>query len=251
MLRKTEVLAVAAVVLALALAAGLAAIPAAAAVPLPQAVALRAPAPVTIDGDPADWLFAKANAIVLDTAEQLTPGYENPATWHGPSDLSAIAYVAYDDDNLYIAFDVRDDAVIQQFSGTSIYNGDGPELYLDTDPEAGASAYTPSAWQFGFTPGTDAKAPSWVLYEQISGRVLDPSAVKVAAHRTADGYIFEAAISLAALAFHPSAGQKAGFDLAVNDVDSFEATATENQIILSGSGDGWQTPAVFVTLLFQ
>lgn len=216
----------------------------------PVVFAPRAPSPIVIDGELDDWVFAKANAILLDEQAQLTPGYDDPAKWLDWTDLSAIVYIAYDDEYLYVAYDVWDDRVIQNFSGQYIYNGDGPELYLDFNPAAEATTYNENTWQFGFTPGTEAAAPAWVLYGQVAGRVLDSSAVKVAAKRDQYGYVLEAAISLAALGVSIQPGAVIGFDVAVNDVDSDAATETENQIILSGSADGWQNPSVFVPLVF-
>ncbi|MBE3582761.1 MAG: hypothetical protein IMX01_01455 [Limnochordaceae bacterium] len=215
------------------------------------AQALRAPSPLKIDGDLGDWAFAKDSAITLDSQAQLTPGADSPDTWSGPADLSATIYVAYDDTNLYLAYDVRDDKVVQQFSGDQIYNGDGPELYLDFTPDGQAAAYDNNVWQFGFTPGTDAAAPAWVLYQQVQGRSIDPSAVKVAAQRTANGYTMEVAIALSALGQTLQPGHVIHFDVAVNDVDNTSATATENQIILSRAADGWQNPSVFVPLTIR
>lgn len=214
------------------------------------AVALLAPKPLQIDGDLGDWAFAKSNAIVLDTKAQLTPGADSTVFWTGRQDLSTIVYVAYDAQNLYLAFDVTDDQVIQQFAGVYIYNGDGPELYLDTNLVAKSTSYNKNVWQFGFTPGTDAAKPEGVLHSQVSGRTFAAKDMQIAAKRTAEGYAMEIRLSLAALGFQPKPGDVVGFDVAVNDVDSPVAKETENQIILSGRDNGWQDPSVFARLVF-
>lgn len=214
------------------------------------AVALPAPKPVQIDGDFNDWSFAKANAIVLDSKAQLTPGVGSTASWTGKNDLSCIVYVAYDAKNLYLAFDVLDDQIVQQFTGVSIYNGDGPELYLDTDLATKATTYNKNVWQFGFTPGTAAAKPEGVLHQQVSGRAIAAKDMEIAARRTDEGYTMEVRLSLAALGFQPKAGDVVGFDVAVNDVDNPSATETETQMILGGSGDGWSNPQVFARLVF-
>jgi hypothetical protein len=214
------------------------------------AVALPAPKPLQIDGDLSDWAFAKANAIVLDSKAQLTPGVGSTVSWTGRKDLSSTVYVAYDAQNLFLAFDVADDQIVQQFAGVHIYNGDGPELYLDTNPAAKSTTYNKNVWQFGFTPGTDAAKPEGVLHTQVSGRSITAKDMEIAAKRTAEGYAMEIRLSLAALDFQPKAGDVVGFDVAVNDVDSLTGKETESQIILGGSGDGWQSPAVFARLVF-
>lgn len=213
-------------------------------------VALPAAKPLQIDGDLSDWGFAKANAIVMDTKAQLTPGADSTVSWTGRKDLSSLVYVSYDAQNLYLAFDVTDDQVFQQFNGVYIYNGDGPELYLDTNLAANATSYNKNVWQFGFTPGTDAAKPEGVLHGQMSGRSIAANDMQIAARRTAEGYTMEIRLSLAALGFQPKAGDVIGFDVAINDVDSASAKETENQIIMSGNGNGWQNPQVFARLVF-
>lgn len=63
------------------------------------AIAIKAPGVMKIDGSLDEW--AKAAAIILDTAGQMAPGANDLTQWEGPNDLSAKLYVMYDDKYLY------------------------------------------------------------------------------------------------------------------------------------------------------
>lgn len=213
------------------------------------ATAFRLTTPIKVDGDLGDWPKA-AMPILIDKQSQLTPGADSTDNWSGPSDLSGKIYVAYDDQYLYLAADVTDDVVIQEFEGIYLYQGDSVELYLDTDlSDAGSGTYSEDDWQLAFTPGTQAAKPDRVLFQQVSGREVN--GVVVAAKKTAKGYMLEVAIPLSELKLTPKAGLEIGFDTAINDVDTAGVSTTENQIILGGSADGWQNPDEFARLRFQ
>ena len=59
---------------------------------------------ITIDGDLSDWDLS--SPAVLDDASQII---RDLSFWQGPNDLSAKVYAAYDEENLYLAFDVTED----------------------------------------------------------------------------------------------------------------------------------------------
>lgn len=73
---------------------------------LPQAVVLpRGDREIVVDGTLTDW--PELPAIRLDDQRQLSGTAGN--AWRGPKDLSAIGFLMWDDDALYIAFSVRDE----------------------------------------------------------------------------------------------------------------------------------------------
>lgn len=59
---------------------------------------------ITIDGDLSDWDLS--SPAVLEDASQII---RDLSFWQGPNDLSAKVYAAYDEENLYLAFDVTED----------------------------------------------------------------------------------------------------------------------------------------------
>lgn len=73
---------------------------------LPQAAVLpRGDREITIDGTLTDW--PELPAIRLDDQRQLSGTAAN--AWRGPKDLSAIGFLMWDQDALYVAFAVRDE----------------------------------------------------------------------------------------------------------------------------------------------
>jgi hypothetical protein len=52
------------------------------------------------------------------------------AVWKGTEDISAIGYVTWDVDNLYLAVDVTDDRHSQEAEGVRIWNGDSVQLAI-------------------------------------------------------------------------------------------------------------------------
>ena len=61
---------------------------------------------ITIDGDLSDWDLS--SPAVLEDASQII---RDLSFWQGPNDLSAKVYAAYDEENLYLAFDVTEDTL--------------------------------------------------------------------------------------------------------------------------------------------
>lgn len=115
--------------------------------------------------------------------------------------------------------------------------------------DTGEKTYSADDWQIGFTPGTMATAPACVIWKQVGDRKI--AGIQLAAIKTATGYSLEAAIPLSGLGFVARPGQEIGFDIAVDDVDNEGANSTENQIIFSGKGNGWQDPTEFARLRFE
>ena len=117
----------------------------------PTATAHKA-AGIVIDGDLSDWNLA--DPIVIDGGEVLTldaasaAAYNNGDAeynvqlvrdehfWNGPDDLSAKFYVAWDEENLYIAAEVTEDSVFGAIEMLELDGMDNFQLYVSTDPAA-------------------------------------------------------------------------------------------------------------------
>ena len=91
--------------------------------PPPTLRAERAAGPIRIDGrvDEAEWQGARGTAAFVNTTDG------------SPSELRATARVAYDDDNLYVAFEVEDDFVQNELEGADahLWEQDAVEIMLD------------------------------------------------------------------------------------------------------------------------
>jgi hypothetical protein len=73
--------------------------------PVPRAVAFRREKPIEVDGSLIDW--PELPALDLGDQRQLS-GTSNGA-WRGPDDLSAFAFLQWDDDSLWFACSVKDE----------------------------------------------------------------------------------------------------------------------------------------------
>ncbi|MBR5345037.1 MAG: hypothetical protein IK127_04355 [Clostridia bacterium] len=86
---------------------------------------------IAIDGDLSDWNLD--SPAVVNTAEQII---RDANMWNGPSDSSAIFYLSWDDEYLYIAADVTENDPLGAIEMLPIDGEDNLKLYISTDPTA-------------------------------------------------------------------------------------------------------------------
>jgi len=190
-----------------------------------------APSNFAADGNLAEWQSITPFRMFLSDG---TGFVVTNTTVTNDADLSAKAWVAMDNQYMYVAFDVDDDIVVPNAQGSSYLN-DCPDLYIGLYNWHGMphTAYQRGAqpdYHFRFawnrilidgSAGTDSligKGPNYYWEEKF------PS-----------GYIVEARISLADLALHgndltfsPVEGYRLPIDFALNDAD---ATQTREGIM--------------------
>ncbi len=144
----------------------------------------------------------------------------------GDADASADAYVAMDNQYLYVAFDVNDDIVVQNNNGDSYLN-DGADLYIGLYNWRGMP-------HTGYRRGTEPDYHFRFAYNRIliDGSAGTDSLIGLGAdyyfgEKFPSGYIVEARISFAQLAlqgnditFVPVEGYRIPFDMALNDADA-------------------------------
>ncbi len=98
--------------------------------------AIKAPAPIVLDGDLSEWRGA---ALLADPRFSVPKGsgaagnlvfFEeyNGGTWTGPDDQTSAVQVMYDDDNVYFGFTVTDE--YHENSANSAWNGDSVQLMI-------------------------------------------------------------------------------------------------------------------------
>ena len=88
---------------------------------------LRAPGPVTIDGDLDEW--GGAQPLPVDTAEQVLRGGSG---WPGAEQASFVLSWMWDEQNLYVSAQVKDPEHVQDNVGPAVVRGDALWLYFDT-----------------------------------------------------------------------------------------------------------------------
>ncbi len=182
--------------------------------PGPQLVAYTLRQPVLVDGDLNDW----PAALPWYDITQVTYGHAN---YTGPQDLSGRLRVAWDQDYLYLAWDVTDDVFVQTQRGAYLYEGDSVEILVDTN--LAYDFYTRfldfDDYQIGFSPGNPPGqgAEAWLWYPQsLAGPVLG---ARVAAQATDQGYAIEVALPWHRLNLVPFPGLDVGFAASISDND--------------------------------
>jgi two-component system NtrC family response regulator len=181
--------------------------------------------PPTLDGvlEPEEWPEDPGSTARLDSAEQALPRPD--PRWRGPADASAVVRVAADAEALYLGVTVADDVPFHP--GESWWQGDGLELFLNTDlsddrGEGAENRYSDDDWQIFLMPRNPLLR--WgVSYHGEAPRFDDAGLVGVRiAWRAGEGgsYAFEARLPLANFPGLSGTGaSEIGFALALNDVD--------------------------------
>ncbi len=99
----------------------------------------RTARPPELDGRLTDdWRFDRA--AVLDqprNIERIQSEIHPGRFWHGPNDLSAILYVMWDAENLYLAVDVHDDVQVPHDFDADEWEGDCLMVGIDPDHTGG------------------------------------------------------------------------------------------------------------------
>jgi hypothetical protein len=180
--------------------------------------------PDAIDGDLSDWNLGAMTPAVLDTEEQIYPdAFQGVAAWDSPEDCSGEFYLLWDDENIYIAVVVKDDALSMNKSGGYIWNADCVEIFFSTTNAVDSSLgyMTPAAcaehYQYGFN--ANEQTWNWCNMDGPGQSAIDY--LQVASTETADGYIIEASIEYGQmLSLDFSVGNTIGFHPVFDDTDN-------------------------------
>jgi len=197
------------------------------------------PYSVVIDGDLDDW--AGMTFIFVPYDKGTTPASDD-------SDASLEFSVVADDDWLYVAIDVKDDAIIN--GETDDWQDDSVEVYVDAN-HARTEEYEGDDAQITVASaniGGDINNP--ILTG--SGNIGDTGAI-AAVVQTADGWIVEAAVPLSNALWNidPTPGTVIGFNVHFNDDDDGEGR--DHKLIwsdLDTDDASWGNPTRFADLTF-
>ncbi len=197
------------------------------------AEALRTPAPPVLDGRLDDW--RRDSPIPLIGRNQITA--RSPAYRWTPENLCAAAYLMWDEANLYLAVDVRDDRHVPRSSqtpdGGGILEGDCLVLALDPTgrgPEADSRAF--ALYVSAAAPGggsgrfTIFRPPAHSGGRRTGHLFRDSSVFGMAFRRTPAGGVYELRIPAAELGAGPALGAKLGLSVQIHDRDGPERSAT-------------------------
>lgn len=206
------------------------------------AKAVKARSPIKIDGSLSD--FSDGLPIVMDKKENLQEGTE----WAGPKDLSGAVIVKWDNEYLYVAVKVTDiTPMTNKKRRGDIWNGDGIEITISTDPGADPNREDVSDrdFQIGFGTGDGRQnKPSVWIWQKRS----QPEGSEIAVKKTATGYNLEAKVPWRSFTdWTPRAKDVVGFDVALDDANSDERVT---QLIWNGDYAFYRDPSVWGRLQF-
>ncbi len=135
-------------------------------------VAPQTDARIEIDGRLNEWnleLFTDEQKIVL-TEES---GFVNSGTIDDDEDFSAVIYALYDEDSLYIAAEVTDDAIENGYSGGNNWQNDCMEIWIDGAGDDGTmtdrGGNDPDNYQYN----VDVNGSPWVYRNDAAATLLD------------------------------------------------------------------------------
>lgn len=175
---------------------------------------------IIVDGNIGDWKNIKPISI----NERKYVVYQvSPKKWEGAEDLSCDAYFAWSEEGLYLAFDVKDDIILQNQTSDMIVNGDHMEIWFDMDYEGDeAQPFTnEDDYQIGISPGNfnDVK-PDIYVWAPAEVKEEDVALIKYVAKKTDTGYIIETHFPATFFGdFKPEANKKIRFNLDPSDTD--------------------------------
>lgn len=189
--------------------------------------------PPAIDGDLADWPAASVIAMPqrrIDfnplTADE-RKACPSPIAWKGPEDLSATVRLGWDDANLYLGIEVRDDVHDPIDDVARAWMGDGLQFYLDSWGDArerNLRGYGNDDQTFRVWAGRDGSlrcirdvAPERQIAFLDTGPV---AGARTAFRRQGDRSVYELALPLRELQpLKLAAGTVCGLAILVNDRD--------------------------------
>lgn len=153
-----------------------------------------------IDGDASDW---PENATLLEsnTPRQLVRG---GGLWQGEAVDSHQVQLQWDDDNLYMLVTVRDPEHVQDFTLSTVWQGDAFWLYFTESPEARALASK-------FTLAETPDGPQ--IWDWQRNRFAEGGQLVWQPFADGTGYFYEALIPWETIGIEaPSAGHRIGFE---------------------------------------
>lgn len=155
--------------------------------PRPYDLQIKPVSGIKVDGDLKDWT-ADPN-FTLDQADQIVYAL-TAGNWAGPSDFSAKLWLGWTEDGFYLAAQITDNKLVQEWMGVDIWQGDYLEIQMDTELEADYDDPTLSAddFQLGFAPGDFAGHPAnYNVWYGVVDEALKKD-IQQAQVKTAEGY---------------------------------------------------------------
>lgn len=179
--------------------------------------------PPTLDGvaDEAEW--AKATPVILDKPEQffvLMKKAVPPPAWNDAEDLSGKLRFLWDEQYLYVAAEITDDAPGKPQPGKLLWSQDGIQMLIDGDR---ANAQKKGKSDYAIGVGVDGPQAWCFLAADPSVATGEARDINISARRKDDktgNIVYELAIPWSRLApFQPKPSANLGMTIALNEDD--------------------------------
>ena len=199
---------------------------------IPNAICATTQRPV-IDGT-AENTWADVQAINIVNSQMIN-GLTSTS-----SDLSANYKITWDSTALYLLVNVIDDT-LKNDSGTSTWDDDGIELFVDGNNEKG-STYDANDHQYIF------RVNDATVHEYGIAQTVNPAGVAFVQGNYEGGYLMEIKINWSAIGVTAANAKLAGLDVQVNDDDN-GGTKDARMMWFSQSGQSpFVDPSLFGTI---
>lgn len=164
-------------------------------------------APV-LDGNLGEWNEMTQLALLNSKV--------NPA-----DDCSAMGYIAYDDQNLYIAIDVRDNEILNVQPRATLYKQDNLEIFFSTESREEGTGYGPQDHQLFISPTSGEGRPIIAeVTDRSAGVVVDIPGAQYFSGKAGNGWRAEVAIPWTYLKYDPQSGIKMAMEMKLSDADT-------------------------------
>jgi hypothetical protein len=185
-------------------------------------ISLTPPSPFVADGNLAEWSGIAPITIRLSEGT----GFKAPNTKiDNDADLAVQAYLAVDQQYLYIAFDIEDDVVQVDTNDSQTWMQDCPDLFIGLYDFHGVPH---KSFLRGAAPDHQFRfAENRIIEDKLTSFDLRPGADYVWHRKFPTGYTIEARLSWASMAaaggdslFVPKEGMRIPIDFSINDNDN-------------------------------
>jgi DNA-binding NtrC family response regulator/HAMP domain-containing protein len=177
-------------------------------------------AALTLDGDCAEWRGERPADVRIERAEQLVSleGRAPAALWNGPQDASLSLWIGWNDEDLLLGGEVRDD--VSDTDPLEWFRGDSLELFLSVADRA--PTWGGDDFQVMLAP--DWPSRPWGVYSHAPGQPQTGDGgfggVEVASQPFLGGYRFEVRLPWRNFAgYRPQVEAEIAFDFALCDRD--------------------------------
>ncbi len=191
---------------------------------------------VVVDGDLSEWDMTRS--LRIDSQSQITDQLEH---WDGAEDCSVNLSAMWDEENLYLAVDIKDDTPFVYREGFPLDELDAIIFFLSTNPEADPARTEYEATDWRWTTSVEDYYGDWFNYidrsmvadnkgyetagEYGDERLFEEDDYQAAFQKTEGGATYEIKLPWHYLSNEqiaqlvPAAGQTIGFDFSILDVD--------------------------------